>query len=65
MLTFLTRSFKFFNEGTKQMQIDKIMYDVSEAITIGEKSENCIIFGHHLEMALSMLALMTRYFQKN
>ena len=44
-------------EGTKQMQIDKIMYDVSEAIIIGEKiGENVILVGHSLGGALSMLA---------
>lgn len=44
-------------EGTKQMQIDKIMYDVSEAINIGEKiGENVILVGHSLGGALSMLA---------
>ena len=44
-------------EGTKQMQIDKIMYDVSEAIIIGEKiGKNVILVGHSLGGALSMLA---------
>ena len=44
-------------EGTKQMQIDKIMYDVSEAVIIGEKiGENVILVGHSLGGALSMLA---------
>ena len=44
-------------EGTKQMQIDKIMHDVSEAIIIGEKiGENVILVGHSLGGALSMLA---------
>ena len=44
-------------EGTKQMQIDKIMYDVAEAIIIGERiGENVILIGHSLGGALSMLA---------
>mgnify|MGYP001411968915 CR=1 FL=1 len=44
-------------EGTKQMQIDKIMYDVVEAIIIGERiGENVILIGHSLGGALSMLA---------
>ena len=44
-------------EGTNQMQIDKIMYDVAEAIIIGERiGENVILIGHSLGGALSMLA---------
>ena len=44
-------------EGTKEMQIDKIMHDVSEAIIIGERiGENVVLIGHSLGGALSMLA---------
>ena len=45
-------------EGTKEMQIDNIMHDVSEAIIIGERiGENLILIGHSLGGALSMLAV--------
>ena len=45
-------------EGTKEMQIDNIMHDVSEAIIIGERiGENVILIGHSLGGALSMLAV--------
>ena len=44
-------------EGTKEIQIEKIMHDVSEAIIIGEKiGENIVLIGHSLGGALAMLA---------